>query len=274
MTKKLWRIPGLIVLWNLTVAAPNCGGTQDNARPLCGEVTCSTGQFCADESVCAPRLAVGERCHPRQCMHALRCDLGMASPKCVVPGAVNAGGECGARADCADALVCHLGTGCGPALPEGSDCSRSQSVCRAENRCREVPDDVDRCLPPAQEGNACTRIDECEDGLICSSGVGGGTCMVARAPGEHCQIHSDCGEGLFCADFGEADAQCAWAGEQGDACDPEALALCVDRLICDAGACRLAQEDEFCWKDEDCRADLECSPYEFEEDSYCIARPE
>lgn len=272
MRARLWRIPGLIVLWNLTVAAPNCDGSGVRDAPRCGEVSCTAAQYCTEDLRCAPRLGAGASCSRSQCAEALRCELGLVSPICVVPGEVSAGGECREREDCADALVCYPGGLCQPPLLEGDDCDRSPSICAPALRCRVVEGGPDRCLPPAREGEACARYGACEDGLICSFGVGDRTCIVARGVGEGCQIHNDCGEDLFCAETGESGNQCAWAGEPGDACDVEALALCVDRLVCDDGACRLANEDEFCWKDEDCRADLECSPYDFNADSYCIPR--
>lgn len=254
-----WQTAGLVVLWSLTVGIHGHGCEPEDIGPVpsCGTHDCREGFVCTEGFKCEPLRQLNDACRAGRCVQPLRCDIGLDTPRCVEPGAVGIGGECAARADCADGLVCHHSRRCGSPAPEGTPCVDYRSVCREGHLCRADLDGTDRCLPSAEEGEPCVSNIGCRDGLICVGARGDRTCITPRAAGEMCRLQTDCAEGLRCV-RDDDDARCAPPARLGEACDLDAFRLCAGRLQCDAGVCRISVEGEPCLTDDECRADLFC----------------
>lgn len=70
-------------------------------------------------------------------------------------------------------------------------------VCKANSRCER----------PGQQGEACTRPEECGTGLLCK-----GNPLTCSRPGSECDLctrDSDCIAGLFCSQFDDGSHRCA-----------------------------------------------------------------
>lgn len=84
----------------------------------------------------------------------------------------------------------------------GERCA-DNAPCPPSLRCSKVSADAESGVcdyPPRTFGEACSRADECEETLTCSShftpGERYGTCVHLRADGQPCYVNRDCQSGV------------------------------------------------------------------------------
>ncbi len=132
------------------------------------------------------------------------------SCRLVLEGSVAAGGDCAIDEDCAGVAFCK----------------------RVGDQCPGA------CTELLEAGEACTRDDECENGLACPSSVD--RCVAPGRLGEACGRATDavCAAGLIClgasaTTAGEcSDPEELYVAALGEDCSPFESELCVDDLAC------------------------------------------
>jgi hypothetical protein len=132
------------------------------------------------------------------------------SCRLVLEGSVEPGGDCAIDEDCAGVAFCKR---------NGAQCPGT-------------------CTELLESGEACTRDDECANGLACPSAVD--RCVAPGRLGEDCGRVTDaaCAAGLLClgASAGNAgecsDPEELFVAQLGEDCAPAEGVLCVDDLAC------------------------------------------
>jgi hypothetical protein len=190
--------------WGAPVGAPCRPDPRPTARSNCQwSFYCRIpdGGLRVDGGRCAPRLAVGERCHDdpsveNECVDGALCRAGA----CVAITVVGEGAACDHRVErCEEGLFC------------------------LEQRCRHP-----RSPPP--RGQRC-GIDLCAKGLACERGI----CVPARAAGESCAYDErHCGAnrrcvGRYLASATPGDGVCGPGLPAGEPCRE---GECAGPLIC------------------------------------------
>ena len=122
----------------------------------------------------------------------------------------------------------------------GGDCALDEE-CKGAAFCKRIGESCPgTCTELLEAGEACTKDDECADGLACPGSVD--RCIAPGRLGEACGRVTDapCAAGLACigadedmARAGEcSDPEELYAAQLGEVCDLENLVLCADELAC------------------------------------------
>jgi hypothetical protein len=155
---------------------------------------------------------------------------------------------------------------------------------RATQECAEYYfpwhfDQVTSCartlLGTGREGESCSKLDECAQGLICDVRPPLGACTFRCVPdhgnkrsGESCSTIHDCLEGLICPDAVVPNRACYPRPERGDDCVPGSPLTCGRGFACSltTQTCQpLRNEGERCQYTEDCAPMLVCGGLQGEE---------
>jgi hypothetical protein len=221
------------------------------------------GLFCAPGAKCASRLTEGADCQtdgvldsqrPDPCAEGLRCD-GFQCVQLSVSGM-----SCSCSSECAADLFCdpaHYYT-CAPRIADQASCQQPDS-CAAGSYCTVAS----QCVAPS--GNACSDAQPCGPNAHCWDGA----CQPLPDEGEDCSLLDQCQQGLVCSTtYYEASQltvkECLALSEAGADC-------CIYRY-CTAGVgdmthCTCTQITECTGPDLYCTLEADLSPY-----AHCHAR--
>ena len=237
----------------------------------CLPVTGNSGiaDACAEDLDCASGACSGDVCVKTctlddACLPTLRCVLDGRSRVCVPPLDDRDDG-----AACADAAECRSGTCVRPPTPTddadavcAAPCDATHA-CASDELCLFLLDGARACLPPLDDGTACSGANICAGGF-CIADRDGPVCASACEDGS-------CDGAFVCVDDDDGNAVCMPeldARADGDACvDPRectsricgnfidgdtAVELCASP--CPPEGCAA---DQLCWEGDD--VDL-CGP--------------
>ena len=225
-------------------------------------------------------LAAGETCFTHlQCQSAHCLTTADGCGQCLTTKQV--GEDCsgpfdtcvGFTASCVNG-VCELS-----GKKEGEACiDYGTGDCQSTLFCKTPgPQTIDGvCVPKSGAGQACSKEQECEDGLFCKAG----TCTVYLPDGAPCMPGGDPCAAYYCVNGTCGTPQMGL--HEGDDCSVSTL--CRDGLICDQGVCKIMQYvpeggacslggADLCAPDQICD-NLECPPGPCEKPLHCLPAPQ
>ncbi len=176
--------------------------------------------------------------------------------------------------DCAQGLVCHLGTCAAPCDSLGGRTLGER--CRQGEFAEPFDDcapglfcswETGTCLASAGQGESCA-FSACGPGLTCT--WPNETCELAAAVGEDCE-ERQCAHGLYCDWSGPNQSFCRAYAQQGEQCFETP---CDDGLWCDDSNVCVGppEEGQLCLFGSICEEGLVCS--NFDGSGTCLAPPE
>lgn len=152
---------GLFCDWN---SGPGECRPSSRAGESCSERTCADGLWCDyDAMICREPGQEGASCSYGPCASGFVCDF--STEKCVMPP--------GEGQPCLNG-ACHPGTWCDvDAMPEPQCMARKQTgePCSGHAQCESVYCPTGFCRDRPGEGEDCSVLPICENGLVCDTGV-------------------------------------------------------------------------------------------------------
>jgi hypothetical protein len=192
--------------------------------------------FC--RGVFVGRRGPGESCR-FDCAPGLECGGDSCPPVCMMRPRVSLGDRGAACSDdaasCKEGLVCTPDRGCQPPGKEGETCFNTHVyyLTCAEGLVCQGADRVGRCGPFLKEGDSCTLLDACGDGLLCVGWMAPDTPGRCRPPipeGQPCAPLDECRFYTVCLD-GKCTAPNVALGETcAESHDNCATGYCESRI--------------------------------------------
>lgn len=197
-----------------------------------GDSDCLSSLYCKD-SVCVPRLQVGDTCPDTYLPVCAQGSICRAST-CQIVHYVKEGeacdegvARCGAEgAECVDGVCRRPVDG----VLAGSACSFD--TCAVGLHCSAFV-----CVAPSPPGGPCVDAAGCMTGLAClGTSTGAGHCGAPIVEGADCQAQGECASGLACEFAKDPSGTCRAAWSSPGQCGE--TSPCGGTEVCRGGECR------------------------------------